>query len=136
MDHRERQAAKNNTAGIVPRLFSAQHLRGGSQVKTPDDALWKSARGFRSGNRHVPKAYRIDPEFNCLTNAENLAAMAKSLVYVEGWCKMRGDKKWGAHAWCQTRKGEIVDPYFEWRFGDRYPLLEYRAAAGEDRPFD
>ena len=95
------------------------------------------AKLFKSKNKHVPSNFRIDDEFGCLTHAEQLARLNPKLEYVEGWVKAPGEK-WGenAHAWCQTKSGEIVDPYFEWRFGDRQKQIEYRAAKPGDDPFD
>ena len=82
---------------------------------------------WRSKNPHVPKSYRLDLEFVCFTNAENLSRLNRKLRYVEGLCRKRGDRSknaWGEHAWCETA-GEVVDPYFEWKFPGED--LEYRA---------
>jgi hypothetical protein len=82
---------------------------------------------WRSKNRHVPKQYRLDLEFNCFTNSENLAKLNPKLTYVEGEARLKGDKSknaWGEHAWCVTKKGAVVDPYFEWKFPNQ--TIEYR----------
>jgi len=109
---------------------------GRQKYKVGTDDEYDDAAAFRSANPQVPADYRIDPEFNCLTNAENLADMSPSLVYTEGWCRFRGEKKWGSHAWCQTVEGVIVDPYFEWKFGEKTRLLEYKPAGDDESPFD
>jgi hypothetical protein len=83
---------------------------------------------WRSENPLVPAAYRLDLEFVCFTNAENLAALAPHLSYVEGLARLLDDESsnaWGEHAWCQTEAGEVVDPYFEWKFPGQG--IEYRA---------
>ena len=85
----------------------------------------------------VPKDYKLDDEFGCLTNAENLAKVNPELRYVEGWTRIRGTKKWGAHAWCVAPDGTIVDPYFKCRFSDDWQNVEYREDANAfDRGFD
>jgi hypothetical protein len=83
---------------------------------------------FRSKNPHVPKEYRLDLAFNCFTNAKNLAKMNPKLIYREGYCREKGKKgEWGNHAWCETAQGEIVDPYFEWKFpGEKLIYREER----------
>lgn len=95
---------------------------------------WDDCLAFRSSNPHVPRSYRLDPEFNCLTNSENLARSNRKLRYVEGWARM-GDEAEGAHAWCTAPDGSIVDPYFEWRFGDAQKAITYRAARRGEAPF-
>jgi hypothetical protein len=84
------------------------------------------ATEWRSANPLVPAGYLLDLGFNCLTNAENLALLSPGLHYVEGQARLRsGDTSWGDHAWCETAKGEVVDPYFEWKFPDQH--IVYRA---------
>lgn len=81
---------------------------------------------FRSKNPHVPASYRLDLEFVCFTNAENLARSNPELEYVEGRARLVSGKRkgdWGHHAWCETKNGEVVDPYFEWKFPGR--KIEY-----------
>jgi len=83
---------------------------------------------WTSKNPHVPAIYRLDLEFVCFTNAQNLADMNTRLTYVEGLCRLKGDcskDAWGEHAWCVTPNGEVVDPYFEWKFPGE--SLEYHA---------
>jgi hypothetical protein len=82
---------------------------------------------WQSKNPHVPKNYRLDLEFVCFTNAENLSRMNRNFKYVEGLARFKGDKSknaWGEHAWCVTKQGVIVDPYFEWKFPGK--KIEYR----------
>jgi len=74
---------------------------------------------WQSKNPHVPKSYRLDLEYNCYTNNENAAKLNPNLIVVYGWCRLKGDTSkdaWGNHCWCKTKTGEIVDPYFEWKF--------------------
>lgn len=81
---------------------------------------------FWSKNSNVPKSYRLDLDFVCFTNAENLANVNLKLRYVEGEARIKGDKSrraWGHHAWCVTSNGTIVDPYFEWKFPNK--IIEY-----------
>lgn len=98
------------------------------------DKAWEAALGWRSENPRVPSAYRIDPEFNCLTNTENLLALDPSLRYQEGWARLGDGDEWGAHAWAVTPDGEIVDPYAEWH--QWLPELKYRPATPCESPFE
>jgi hypothetical protein len=88
---------------------------------------------WKSRNRHVPKSYRLDLEFNCFTNAENLSELSSRLRYVEGEARLKGDRSkdaWGDHAWCVVEvTGEAVDPYFEWKFPGK--VIEYREVSGD-----
>lgn len=85
----------------------------------------------------VPARYRIDEEFNCLTNSERLADRNPSLTWVVGRARRRGSKKWGDHAWCETPAGQIVDPYFRHRFPDHYQEIEcQRDSTAFDEQFD
>lgn len=82
---------------------------------------------WRSRNPLVPAGYRLDLEYVCFTNAENLS-MVTGYTYVEGEARLRGDEgkdAWGDHAWCVTAEGVVVDPYFEWMFPGK--VIEYRA---------
>jgi hypothetical protein len=85
---------------------------------------------WRSANPLVPSSFRIDAEYNCFTNAENLAQLSRGqLRYTEGKARLvlGADRSWGDHAWTtHTETGEVVDPYFEWRFPGR--KIEYRPA--------
>lgn len=81
---------------------------------------------WRSKNPLVPANYRLNLEFVCFTNAEKLARITK-LRCVTGLCRQKGDTSetaWGEHCWCITKTGEIVDPYFEWKFPGA--TLEYK----------
>lgn len=76
-------------------------------------------------SKWVPNDYSIDDEFNCLTNAENLADKNSLLKFVVGFARFPL-KQWGEHAWCEAPDGTIVDPYFFEKFGDRASLIEYK----------
>lgn len=74
----------------------------------------------------VPKGYQIDDEVGCLTNSENLAKAVPQLRLVQGYTRFPGERQFGEHQWCETPQGEIVDPYFQHKFPDRWATIEYR----------
>lgn len=76
----------------------------------------------------VPADYRLDLEYVCFTNAQNLADLT-GYTYVEGKARFQGDtttNAWGHHAWCVTADGVVVDPYFEWMFPNQ--AIEYQVS--------
>lgn len=80
---------------------------------------------WTSANPLVPETYRLDLDFVCFTNAENLADLT-GYEYVEGRARLVGGESetaWGDHAWCVTADGVVVDPYFEWKFPEK--VIEY-----------
>jgi len=85
----------------------------------------KKAASLNIQKRWIPKNFCIDDEFGCLTNAENLIRANHHLGFQVGRTRILGDKKWGDHAWCVTPKGDIIDPYFQWRFPKQWRLIEY-----------
>lgn len=90
---------------------------------------------YAGSSPHVPDEFRLDPyEHNCLGHADQLAELNPALTYVEGWArKSNRFAEWGAHAWCETADGEVVDPYFEWKFPGE-SITYHRAEPGGD-PF-
>ena len=75
--------------------------------------------------RWIPKDFRIDKEFGCLTHAEKLC-QNKKLTFTVGRTRLGKKDKWGEHAWCITKRGSIIDPYFQWRFPNEWHLIEYK----------
>ena len=75
-------------------------------------------------NKWIPKNFRIDEEFGCLTHAEKLERV-KGLEFQVGRTRFPKDK-WGDHAWCVTTRGSIIDPYFQWLFPDKWDQIEYQ----------
>lgn len=75
-------------------------------------------------SKWIPKGFKIDDEFNCLTNAENLADANPKLRFTVGRARSIGEKKWGDHAWCVAPDGSIVDPYFDKMFPQE--KIEYK----------
>lgn len=73
----------------------------------------------------IPKSFRIDDEFGCLTHAERLAKSNIKLTFQVGKTRIVGSKKWGDHAWCISPKGNIIDPYFQWLFPNDWKNIEY-----------
>jgi hypothetical protein len=99
------------------------------------EAELASAAAFASVSPHVPDSFAIDPEFACLTHAEQLADLNPALIYREGWTRLHDSDAWGCHAWCETATGEIVDPYFEWRWPGA--AVQYLVADPQtEDPFD
>ncbi len=87
---------------------------------------------WQSTNPLVPSSYRLDLEYVCFTNAWNLHLLT-GYNYVEGKCRLKGDKSkdaWGNHAWCVAPSGQVVDPYFEWKFPGQQ--LEYKEEELDD----
>src|SRR3954468_17394055 len=82
---------------------------------------------WRSASPHVPASfYPLNPgDENCLGHTERLVAANPELRQAMGYAK-GNDGTWGAHTWAVSPKGEIVDPYFEWRFPNTQ--YEYREA--------
>jgi len=112
--------------GCLPQLNE-------SGLDEHDDEFFDIVSCWRSTDTRVPTYFSIDPEFNCLSNTENLILLSPELRYQEGWTRTSQDDKWGAHAWAETTNGEIVDPYFQWAFpGSEIQYL--RAGPGDD-PF-
>jgi hypothetical protein len=114
------------TPEITGQKLIPKHL----QVDPKQRAFSPGARSMKThqtkvGETLVPQGYALDDEFNCLTNAENLAAANPKLRYVEGFAVLPGDKR-GAHAWCVGPQGEIVDPYFKQRFPTLWRKIQYR----------
>ena len=72
----------------------------------------------------IPKDFRIDEEFGCQTCAEQLEASNPNLTFQIGRTRI-GKDKWGDHAWCTNPYGDIIDPYFQWRFPNECNRIEY-----------
>ena len=90
------------------------------------------AASISTQRKWIPKNFQIDEEFGCLTNAERLEKRVKGLKFQVGRTRLPRDK-WGDHAWCITPKGSIIDPYFKWRFPNKWHLIEYQ---NDDKVFD
>lgn len=82
------------------------------------------AASLQTQRKWTPKNFRIDEEFGCLTHAEKLAKN-KKLTFTVGRTRLGKKDKWGDHAWCITKRGSIIDPYFQWRFPDEWQSIEY-----------
>jgi hypothetical protein len=80
-------------------------------------------------SKWIPKKFKIDDEFGCLSNAERLAKANPRLRYVEGFTRFRGTREWGAHAWCIAPDTTIVDPYFKHIYPSTWENIEYREDA-------
>ena len=87
----------------------------------------KRATSFSKQRQWTPKTFSIDEDFGCQTNAERLVKANPRLKFQVGRTRIIGDKKWGDHAWCINPKGEIIDPYFMWKFSkdDKWRDIEY-----------
>lgn len=93
-------------------------------------------RTFRSKSSIVPRTFSIRPdEQNCLGHSERLKRAVPGLRLVKGWARFPGSS-WGAHQWCVSRAGKIIDPYFEWAFGADQHRITYREAPKGQDPFD
>lgn len=83
------------------------------------------ASPLKTQKRWTPKGFTIDDEYGCLTNSERLEKANPKLRLVVGRTRIIGERKWGDHAWCVTPKGDIIDPYFIWRFPSEWNRIEY-----------
>lgn len=82
-----------------------------------EDEEYERMLAWRSQNPRVHSDFRLDPESHCLGNTEALCDLDPTLTYQEGQVRDESSPTgWSDHAWATTPEGEIVDPYFEYRW--------------------
>jgi hypothetical protein len=85
------------------------------------------ASSKRTQVKWISRSFRLIKGANrCISNAENLIKQNKRLRLVEGKTRLNKRDKWGDHFWCITPRGNIIDPYFMFRFPTEWKDIEYK----------
>lgn len=98
-------------------------------------ASFCKSHGVLKTSSPLPNGVRRGKARNCFQNAGLLALKYPTkFTYCEGWAQMPScNELTTAHAWCLDRKGNVVDPTWEYEEGCEYLGLPVKTLALQEK---